>query len=648
MFRAKRTFVFFLDLVFIAASLGFSILLRFDFSFGPEQRALFRHALPVALAVKPALLAASGMYRNIWRYASLRDACEIFTTVSAASLISASALLLAGGPLAPPHSVFVLDWLFLCFLLAASRLLWRVYRESGFLPARRQGKRTLIVGAGEAGNLLLKEIRKQADSPYQVVGFVDDDPDKSGLRLSGVRVLGGLADLGALVAEGLVEEVILAIPSGGGALAQRVVAACEKAKVRLTTLPAVTAPVDCTVSMSQVKSVEIEDLLEREPVQLDQATIRSYLTGRRVLVTGAAGSIGSEICRQVARFDPAELVLFDHAETPLFFADKELTAACPKLRIVPVIGDVKNKARVADVFGQFCPEVVFHAAAYRQVSMMEYNPAEAVLNNALGSRVVADAADRFKVQNFVLVSTDQAVNPSSVMGASKRLAEIYLQALAGASRTRFSTVRFGNLLGGNGDLMPLFKEQIEKGGPVTVADRSAVRHFMTVAEACQLVLQAGCLGAAGEIFVLDPGAPVRILSLAEELIRLSGLAPYQDIDIVFTGLKPGEKPFEELQTGAEAVRPTAHKKIRVTASLETDLRWIGARLDQLFAKAQRSDLAGLLESLREVVPEFVPRYDFAAPPPPAFKLARPDLFPPQQLAMIRGLPVVRRSEEAAA
>ena len=648
MFRAKRVLVFFLDVALIAVSLYFSFLLRFDFHIPADELNILLQGLAVVLIAKPILFAASGMYRNIWRYASLQDAYEIFKVVTFSSMASAFLLVFIKGAFALPRSIYILDWFILFALVAVSRLIWRIYRETRFIPSLRKGKRTLIIGAGDAGNLLLKEIRKQPSSPYNVVGFVDDNPAKRGLRLSGVRVLGGTNRLRALVRRHRVEEVIFAIPSGDGALMRRVIASCERAKARFKTLPGITAIIDGKVSFSQIKDVEIEDLLGRESVVLDQTAIRNYLTDKRVLVTGAAGSIGSEICRQVALFNPAKIVLFDNAETPLFYIEKELAAAFPDLRIIPMVGDVKNQDRVEAVFDEFCPEVVFHAAAYKHVAMMEYNPAEAVLNNVMGSRIVADAAHKYKVHNFVMVSTDKAVNPTNVMGATKRSAEIYVQALAGMSTTKFTTVRFGNVLGSNGSVIPLFKEQIRMGGPVTVTDRDVVRYFMTIPEAAQLVMQAGCIGKGGEIFVLDMGEPVRILSLAEELIRLSGLIPYKEIDIEFTGLKPGEKLFEELLIDGEGIKPTTHKKIRVMAPVETDLKRVADDLDALFALARASDISGFLKSLRTIVPEFVPRYQFDVAPPLAFQRVRPDLFPPQKLAFVRSLRVVNPNEGSAA
>ncbi|WP_026839812.1 polysaccharide biosynthesis protein [Citrifermentans bremense] len=647
MFRTRRFLVFFLDVSLIVAAFTLAFLLRFDLRIPAEQSSPLLQGLVIVLAVKSVIFIASGMYRCIWRYASLRDAYEIFKVVTLSSVVSALALLLTKGPFALPRSIYFLDWFLLFSLVAGSRLLWRVYRETKFLPSMHKGKKTLIIGAGEAGNLLLKEIRKEADSPYNVIGFVDDDIEKRGMRLSGVRVLGGTNRLCGLVRKHAIEEVIFAIPSGDGELMRRVIANCKRSKARFKTLPGITAIVDGKVSMSQIKDVEIEDLLGRDPVMLDQTAIRNYLTDKRVLVTGAAGSIGSEICRQVARFKPAKLVLFDHAETPLFYIEKELAAAFPDLRIIPMVGDVKNQERVEAVFDEFIPEVVFHAAAYKHVAMMEYNPAEAVLNNVLGSRIVADAAHKTKVHNFVMVSTDKAVNPTNVMGATKRSAEIYVQALAAKSQTKFTTVRFGNVLGSNGSVIPLFKEQIRKGGPVTVTHSDVVRYFMTIPEASQLVMQAGCIGRGGEIFVLDMGEPVRILSLAEELIRLSGLIPYKEMDIQFTGLKPGEKLFEELLINGEGIKPTSHKKIRVMAPVATDLRRVSQDLDELFGHARNQDIKELLKSLRRMVPEFAPRYEFDVAPPFAFQRVRPDLFPPQKLTLVRNLQLASKEGSAA-
>jgi FlaA1/EpsC-like NDP-sugar epimerase len=626
MFHAKRFMVFLVDLALIASAFIFSFLLRFDFRIPPPEQELLIHGLTIILIIKPLVFVASGMYRSIWRYASLQDAIEIFKVVTLSTFISAFVSMFVRDPAGMPRSIYILDWFLLFSLVAASRLIWRVYRETHIIPKKGKGRNTLIIGAGEAGSLLLKEIRKQENSPYNIIGFVDDDHGKHGLRLSGVPVMGRIERLKALVRKHHVEEVIFAIPSGSGALMRSVIGCCAMANVRFKTLPSITDIIDGSISVAQIKDVEIEDLLGRDPVVLDQAGIRGYLTDKRVIVTGAAGSIGSELCRQVAKFNPAKIILFDNAETPLFYIEKELAESYPELRIIPVIGDVKNKDRVEEIFDSFTPEVVFHAAAYKHVPMMEYNPAEAVLNNVGGTKVLADTARKYRVGNFVMISTDKAVNPTNVMGATKRAAEIYVQALAGASRTKFTTVRFGNVLGSNGSVIPLFKEQIRKGGPVTVTDREIIRYFMTIPEASQLVLQAGCIGNGGEILVLDMGEPVRIADLAEELIRLSGFVPYEDIDIVFTGLRPGEKLFEELLLEGEGIKPTKHKKIKVLAAVDSDLKIIADELDILFNTARHADLVNLMSSLKRIVPEFSPRYTFDGPAPLAFQKVRSDLF----------------------
>jgi len=372
----------------------------------------------------------------------------------------------------------------------------------------------------------------------------------------------------------------------------------------------------------------MEALLGRDPVELDETGIGNYLTDKRVLVSGAAGSIGSEICRQVARYQPYKLIILDSAETPLFHIERELMARYPQLRIIPVIADVRNKGRIEKLFENLQPEVVFHAAAYKHVPLMEYNPLEAVANNVGGTKVLADAADRFKVRNFVMVSTDKAVNPTNVMGATKRVAELYVQALSQRSVTCFTTVRFGNVLGSNGSVIPIFRKQIKKGGPVTVTHPDVIRFFMTIPEASQLVLQAGCLGNSGEIFVLDMGEPVKIVELAEELITLSGFVPYEDINIVFTGLRPGEKLFEELLLDGEGTMPTVHDKIKVLASINNNYGTVLASLEALFIAVEAADINKVIELLRTVVPEFTPQYSFSGIPPFAFQNVRPDLFPP--------------------
>lgn len=623
----RRFLVFVADIVLMVLAFFLAFFLRFDFAMDSTERELFFHGLFVVLAIKPLFFVSSGMYRSMWRYASLQDGISIGKVVTLSTLMTSFVLILTQGTQAMPRSIYLLDWFLLFAFVTAARLLWRVYREIYVMPRKGVGHRTLIIGAGDAGNLLLKEIRKQSASPYNVVAFVDDDKEKRGRRLAGVPVLGGLAELGDIISEHSITEVIIAIPSASSEVIKRVVACCRESRICFKTLPRIHDLIDGKISISQVKEVEIEDLLGRDPVMLEFEGIRSYLAGKRVMVTGAGGSIGSEICRQVAGFSPAKLLLFESAETPLYHIEKELIAQFPEIRIVPVIGDVRNLGRVESIFDEFLPQVVFHAAAYKHVPMMEYNPAEAITNNVGGTRVLADVAHRFGVNNFVMISTDKAVNPTNIMGATKRTAEIYVQSLAKSSKTNFTTVRFGNVLGSNGSVIPLFREQIKKGGPVTVTDPQIIRYFMTIPEACQLVLQAGCIGQGGEIFVLDMGEPVRIVDLAEQLIRLSGFTPHEDIEIIFTGLRPGEKLFEELLIEGEGARPTRHGKIRVLQSLEQDLCAVEERLNVLLDKARNNDVVDLVRCLQQIVPEFSPQYSFHGPPPVAFQQIRPDLFP---------------------
>ena len=627
MLSKRRIIVFLSDLVLISLALCASFLLRFDFAIPPAEAELFKECLLVVLVVKPLVFISIGFYQSMWRYASLQDAIEIFKGVTFSSVLAVFAILFLRQFAPIPRSIFVLDWFLLFALMAASRLVWRVYRESYNVSRSCDGPRTLIIGAGEAGSLLLKEIRRHPHTAYNVIGFVDDDPYKRGLKLHGVPILGATKQLKALIRTNEIEDVIIAMPSASGKVIRAVVDSCKNANVTFKTLPSIGNLIDGSLSISQIKKVEIEDLLGREPVVLDREQIGGYLTGKRVMVTGAAGSIGSEICRQVALFGPEKLILFDQAETPLYEIEKELVFCFPKLRILPILADVRDRDKVEAAFEEFAPEVVFHAAAYKHVPMMEYNPAQAVLNNVFGSKNVADAAHRFQVRNFVMISTDKAVNPTNVMGATKRAAEVYIQALSRTSATKFTTVRFGNVLGSNGSVIPLFKEQIARGGPVTVTDKRVIRYFMTIPEATQLVLQAGSMGSGSEILVLDMGEPVRIVDLAEELIKLSGLTPYEDIDIVFTGLRPGEKLFEELLIDGEGIMSTAHDKIKVLAPVQIDMGPIKVELKLLYDAARANSVNVLVESLKFMVPEFRPTYNFIGDAPLSFQRLRPDLFP---------------------
>ena len=622
-FPSRRYLVFLLDLVLIACAYILAYLFDSDFHLY-SRPALLTHILPIVIVSKGAVFLFSRLYRSMWKYASLPDMLEIIKTVSLASVFSLCTILVLREYGYFSRVIFILDWGILLFLVVASRLLWRVYREMYVLPRMKNGPKTLIIGAGEAGFQLLHEIRKSPGANFNVVGFVDDDRQKVDMSLGGVKVLGDTSQLSQLATDLGVEKVIIAIPSARGRDVRAIIQRCKMANVRFKILPGLSDLISGRVEISHIKDVEIDDLLGREPVQLDDRAISGYLAGKRVLVTGAGGSIGSELCRQVARFAPLKIVLLDSAETPLFQIERELSAKHPELMMVPVIADVRNRDRLECLFNEFRPEVVFHAAAYKHVPLMEYNPIEAVTNNIGGSRNLADMANRFGVHNFVLISTDKAVNPTNVMGASKRAAECYIQAISAQSSTKFTTVRFGNVLGSNGSVIPTFVEQIKNGGPVTVTDPKVVRYFMTIPEASQLVLQAACLGRSGEIFVLDMGEPMPILELAEELIRLSGLEPYEDIEITFTGLRPGEKLFEELLIDGENVVTTSHNKIRVLNTASSCESFCEGDLNRLFSAADRNDVVEIMKELQLLVPEFSPTYHFNGNPPVAFCRMRPD------------------------
>jgi FlaA1/EpsC-like NDP-sugar epimerase len=507
------------------------------------------------------------------------------------------------------RTVLTLDFVFCFLFMGGVRFITRAFRENYFpmpLSRRQVRQRALIVGAGDAGQMIVKEIRQNPKLQLDVIGFVDDDANKKGQRFQGIQVLGVQEELSTVCLTHGVDEVIIAIPSASGPQIRSIVERCQSLGVKFKTLPGVGDLIDGKVTVQHIRDVNLEDLLGRKPIHLDNRGIASYLKGKRVLVTGAGGSIGSELCRQIAKFQPEKLVLFENSETPLFLIEQELSISFPDIYVVPIIGDIRNPSRINVIFDEQMPQVVFHAAAYKHVPMMELNPAEAINNNVRGTMLLADAADKFAVETFVMISTDKAVRPTNVMGASKRVAELYVQSRSRSSKTRFVTTRFGNVLGSNGSVIPTFKEQIKKGGPVTVTHPEVTRFFMTIPEASQLVLQAGSMGQGGEIYLFDMGEPVKIVALAEELIRLSGMEPHTDIEIVYSGLRPGEKLYEELLLDDEGVLPTQHEKICVARAAFPSRDDLIRKLDVLIAAAKNLDLPGVRAGLQDIVPEYSP------------------------------------------
>lgn len=610
--KSYRSYITFsLQVLIIISSLALAYGLRFDFDVPSRfiERALMLS--PAVITIKLVVFWRMGLFRGWWQYVSMSDLITIFKANLFASLGFLLYAVLWYRLDVIPRTIFLLDGICCFLLMGGIRFFTRAFRENYFpMPFAKKSKkkRVVVVGAGDAGQSIVREARQNTDLGLEVVGFIDDDPKKKGQKFQGVPVLGLSDDIRNICNFRGIEEVIVAIPSATGAEVRRIVEQCQETEVKFKILPGVGDLLDGRVSIQNVRDVDLEDLLGRELVRLDLEEIKAYLKGKRVLVTGAGGSIGSEICRQVAKFAPALLVLFENAETPLFNIENELVARYPELLLSPIIGDIRNKSRVSAIFSEFSPEVVFHAAAYKHVPMMELNPAEAVNNNIKGTQVLADTAHAVGVHHFVMISTDKAVNPTNVMGATKRVAELYIQGLARRSKTNFVTVRFGNVLGSNGSVIPTFKAQISNGGPVTVTHKDVTRFFMTIPEAAQLVLQAGSMGKGGEIFLLDMGEPVKILQLAEELIRLSGFIPYEDIDIVFTGLRAGEKLYEELLSDGEGVKATTHEKICVAKAEEYDSDLLSRRLEVLFGYSKAVQLRKIMETLQEIVPGYVPDY----------------------------------------
>jgi FlaA1/EpsC-like NDP-sugar epimerase len=515
-----------------------------------------------------------------------------------------------------PRSVMIINPLLLILMMGGSRFVYRLWKEQGLYGnIKLHGEPVLVLGTGDAAASLAKDLI--ASSDWRLVGFLDDDVNKHGRMLSGIRVLGKLDSLSEWVNRLGVSQVIIAMPSDSHQQRKRAIQLCTAVRVKVLTVPSFDDLISGKVSVSQLRAVELDDLLGRDPVVLDDAGLHGLLTGKVVMVTGAGGSIGSEMCRQIARFSPAELVLFESGEFVLYSIEQELKQTIPELNIVCLMGDVRDEARVNEVMQQYRPSVLFHAAAYKHVPLMEHhNTWQAIRNNVLGTWTVARAAQQHGVGKFVMVSTDKAINPTNVMGASKRLAEMVCQALETSpalkeeGRTRFVMVRFGNVLGSTGSVIPTFRAQIARGGPVTVTHPEITRYFMSIPEASQLVLQAGLMGQGGEIFVLEMGDPVKIVDLAKDLIRLSGFTE-DEIKIEFTGLRPGEKLYEELLADSEQTLPTPHPKLRIARARQTDAKWLAGLLEWISAAAMADD--AVRAELVRWVPEYKPSDQYSSP-----------------------------------
>jgi FlaA1/EpsC-like NDP-sugar epimerase len=543
--------------------------------------------------------------RGAWRYASVPDVIRVGVANFAASVVS-MLILMAVAPPGFPRSIYLLDFLLTVNATGGVRLLARIVRDfRARESAAGVARRTLIYGAGVAGVMLLREVRSNPRLAYDVRGFIDDDPSKVGMRVQLVPVLGSGADLAAVVNRVAVEEVLIAIPSATGPEMAAILQRCHNADVRCRTIPGLAELIEGRHLAPQIRDVAVEDLLGRVAIALDESAIRAKIGGKVVMVTGAAGSIGSEVCRQVARFAPAAIVGFDAAETPLFYLEQEMHAAFPGVEFQPEIGNIQDRTRLGEVLGRHVPSIVYHAAAYKHVPLMESSIFSAAENNILGTANVASAASEYGVDDFVMISSDKAVRPTSVMGVTKRVAELLAGSLENGG-TKFVSVRFGNVLGSNGSVIPTFKKQIAAGGPVTVTHPDMQRYFMTIPEAVQLVLQASTMGKGGEIFVLDMGQPVRIYDLARNLILLSGLRPDDDIRIEFTGVRPGEKLFEELHSYEENTVPTFHEKIKIFTGAAVPYEEMQARLRTIRQLCMARDARRLILEMKDLVPDYNP------------------------------------------
>jgi FlaA1/EpsC-like NDP-sugar epimerase len=563
--------------------------------------------LPVVVVLQAALFWRFGLYRGIWRYASLHDLRLIAVAVAVAALGVPALLVLLRLAAPVPRSVFLLDPLLLVLMMGGSRMAYRAWKEGRVASlAKVQATPVLILGAGDAAAALIRELSAKRD--WRAVGLLDDSDGKQGRHIHGVAVRGRLPDVAKVASELEVEHAIIAMPSVSHTLRRRAVRLATQAGLKVLTVPSFDDIVSGKVTVSQLREVELDDLLGRDPVRLDGAVLSGFLSGKTVMVTGAGGSIGAELCRQIARFGPARMILFELSEYALYQVEQEFRRTFPALPIVCAVGDTRNRARVEQILRQYRPRIVFHAAAYKHVPLMEeVNAWEAVQNNVFGTCVLATAAERAGVEQFVLISTDKAVNPVNVMGASKRLAEMVCQGLQREVGIRYIMVRFGNVLGSAGSVIPKFRQQIAEGGPVTVTHPDITRYFMSIPESAQLVLQAGAMGRGGEIFVLDMGEPVRIVDLAREMIRLSGLRD-GEIEIVFTGLRPGEKLYEEVLADDERTLPTPHPKLRIARARGVAPDFLSRLTEWLERTQPLSD-----DEVRTALARFVPEYRVTTP-----------------------------------
>ncbi|PIU83640.1 MAG: hypothetical protein COS68_02985, partial [Elusimicrobia bacterium CG06_land_8_20_14_3_00_38_11] len=580
--KYRRILVILFHLGLIIVSYLGSFYLRFEFTFPKEYFvSVIPKTLPLLILIKLLFFYFFGLYSGLWRYVSIGDLWKIFLANAVSSVTFFSAVVFYHGLFGFPRSVIIIDFILCLGFVSGVRFFARLIRETAKIDLFQKRRKAIIIGAGDAGVLTLKECQNNPVMDLEVVGFIDDDTAKKGHSIYGVKVFGGRKIIPDFVASLEVEEIIIAIPSVKGDAIRDILSYCEQTDAKIKIIPGLDKILTGRLEVKP-RAIKPEDLLGREAVEIDESEISSYIKNKRILVTGAGGSIGSELCRQIARFSPEHIIFIDNHENYVYYLGVEFNTKFRHIKYNTVIGDIKDISVLRGIFSKYKPQVVFHAAAHKHVPLMEENPSAAVKNNVIGTRNLIYASSHYGVERFVLISTDKAVNPTSVMGATKRIAEKILQAKSKKSRTKFMAVRFGNVLGSSGSVIPLFKKQIEEGGPVTVTDPEVKRYFMSIPEAAQLVLQAGALGSGGEIFILDMGEQIKITDLAENMIALSGLKVGKDIEIKFIGLRPGEKLYEEILLDKEKDKVTKNEKIYVTtpenfdpSKIRKDIRELG-------------------------------------------------------------------------
>ena len=594
------------DVITIIGVALISLLIRFDGYITPQYMEQMIAALPIMVISYIIMLLSMHLYTRIWRYAGMREVVAVLIATTLGAGLFYTGMHVFDKSL--PRSIYLISWILSTGVIGIGRMVlhYIAMRYGGKQSTDADMVNTLIIGAGDAGATIAREIERYHKRSRKVIGFIDDDEAKFNRLMGGVRILGNRHDIPSIVKENKVKEIIIAMPSVTRNEIRNIMEICSPLKCKVNTLPGMYQLLDDEVLVSHLHPVSIEDLLERDEVRLDMDIVEHYIRDKVVLVTGAGGSIGSEICRQIMRVGPKMLLLLGHGENSIYLINQELKNIYKDGPIIPIIADIRDKQQLDQIFTQYNPQVVFHAAAHKHVPLMEIQPMAAVLNNIYGTRNVADVAGRHGVERFVMISTDKAVNPTSVMGATKRVAEKVIISMNDTYDTKYITVRFGNVLGSRGSVIPLFKKQIEAGGPVTVTDPEMTRYFMTIPEASQLVLQAGAMGKGGEVFLLDMGEPVKIIDLARNMIRLSGLEPDKDIHIKITGLRPGEKKYEELLTSEEGTNRTNHTKIFEAALDTVDRDWLMEKIGTFDSCETDMDVIGVLQ---DIIPTYTPNHN---------------------------------------